>query len=63
MVAPNRSAVHIRELELFGKKLGFNRELAVYDVTRENELHRTLDKLLLDLKGFPLHALPTRRLD
>ena len=62
MVAPDRSAVYFRELDLFSKKLGLDRRVAVYDMTGENELQRQMAKFFLELKHFPQHTLPNRHL-
>ena len=48
MVAANRSATYIRELDVFSKKIGFNRGLFLYEVASENELRWSLDKFFLD---------------
>ena len=48
MVALNRSAMYIRELDVFGKKLGFNRGSSLYEVASEHELRCGLDKFVLD---------------
>jgi hypothetical protein len=52
MVAENRTATYIRELDVFGKKVGFERVSFRYEVASENELRWHVEKFLLDKEAY-----------
>jgi hypothetical protein len=53
MVCINRSAVCIRELDVFRSKLGIDGEQTVYEVASENELRWSLEKFLVEDHDLP----------
>ena len=48
MVAAIRSASYIRELDVFGNKVGIARGASPYEVASENELRWNLNKFLVE---------------
>lgn len=48
MVCANKSAVYVRELDLFRHKVGLEQTSAGYEVASLNELYWSLEKFLIE---------------
>lgn len=48
MVCANKSAVYIRELDVFRDKVGLEQTTALYEVASQNELYWSLEKFIVE---------------